>query len=231
MKYLQILAFLFFTACGQTSNNFDKDKVTNSDSSYRTTENITNQDFKLTDKKIKFLWRADKYDSTLKKTFYSIFINEDFCKTITNQERAALGYVATFIGNECGWDGDYKDDRRNLKCKILTALNLGYQCSDKHLGFLRQMFKNDIKVLEELKSGNCPTTPDGATIQDTFDEISLTVAGNEISVSFKASGINTREGDSWSWTETDHFQLDKDNIKLIKKDESKVKHEHFEMGE
>jgi hypothetical protein len=40
-----------------------------------------------------------------------------------------------------------------------------------------------------------------------------------------------REGDSWSWTETDHFQLNKDNIKLIKKDESKVKREKFDTGE
>ena len=93
------------------------------------------------------------------------------------------------------------------------------------------MFKNDTKVLEELKSGNCPTTPDGATIQDTFDEITLTVKGNEILVFFKASGINMRQGDSWSWTETDHFQLDKDNIKLIKKDASKVKREKFDTGE
>jgi hypothetical protein len=161
----------------------------------------------------------------------SIQINEEFCKTISDHERAALGYVATFIGNECNWDGDYTDDRKNLKCKILTALNLGYQCSDMHLGFLRQMFKNDKKVLEELKSDNCPTTPDGATIQDTFDEITLTVKGNDILVFFKASGINLREGDSWSWTATNHFQLDKDKIKLIKKDESKVKREKFDIGE
>lgn len=231
MKYLYIATLVLLASCEQTNNNSDKNEGVNSDSVSKTAENTSVRNFQLTDKTVKFLWRADKYDEALKDTFNSIFIDEAFCKTITDPERAALGYVATFIGNECNWDGDYKDDRSNLKCKILTALNLGYQCSDKHLGFLRQMFKNDTKVLEELKSDNCPTTPDGATIQDTFDEITLTVKGNKILVFFKANGVNTREGDSWSWTETDHFQLDNDNIKLIKKDESKVKRKHFDTGE
>ena len=217
-RYLYIATLILLASCGQTNNNSDKNEVVNSDSISKTIENTSERNFRLTDKTVKFLWRADKYDEALKVFVNSIFIDEDFCKTITEPERAALGYVATFIGNECNWDGDYKDDRSNLKCKILTSLNLGYQCSDKHLGFLRQMFKNDTKVLEELKSDNCPTTPNGATSQDTFDEITLTVKGNEILVFFKASGVNTREGDSWSWTETDHFQLDNDNIKLIKKD-------------
>jgi hypothetical protein len=231
MKYLNIAILVFLASCGQTNNNSDKNEVVNSDSVSETVENTSVRNFQLTDKTVKFLWRADKYDEALKDTFNSIFIDEDFCKTITDPERAALGYVATFIGNECNWDGDYTDDRSNLKCKILTALNLGYQCSDKHLGFLRKMFKNDPKVLEELKSDNCPTTPDGATIQDTFDEITLTVKGNLISVSFKANGVNMRESESWSWSETDHFEFDKDNIKLIKKDESKVERKKFDIDE
>jgi hypothetical protein len=228
MKYLHIATIVLLASCGQTNNNSDKNEVVNSDPVSKKVVETENK-IKLNDKTVKFLWRDDKYDEELKDTFNSIFINEDFCKNMTDPERAALGYVATFIGNECWWDGEANDDRSNLKCKILTALNLGYQCSDKHLGFLRKWFKDDKKSLEEL--GNCPTTPYTATIQDTFDEITLTVKGNIISVFFKANGVNTREGDSWSWTETDHFQFDGNNIKLIKKDESKVKHEHFEMGE
>lgn len=229
MKYLNIATIVLLASCGQTNNNSDKNEVVIYDSVSKTVENTSVTNFQLTDKTVKFLWRADKYDEDLKDTFNSIFIDEDFCKTITDPERASLGYVATFIGNECWWDGEANDDRSNLKCKVLTALNLGYQCSDKHLGFLRQWFKGDKKSLEELQ--NCPTTPYTSTIQETFDEITLTVKGNNISVFFKANGVNTREGDSWSWTETNHFQLDGNNIKLIKKDKSKVKHEHFEMGE
>jgi hypothetical protein len=51
----------------------------------------------------------------------------------------------------------------------------------------------------------------------------LKVKDNKISVEFGANGVNMRIGESWSWTETDYFRFDNDNIKLIKKDESKVK--------
>jgi len=176
--------------------------------------------FTLTDKTVKFLWR----DSSS-----SIVINENFCKTISEPEKAALGYVATFIGNECSWDEDYTEKRDNLKCAILTALNLDYQCSDKHLGFLRQWFKIDTAALKELE--DCPTTPNTSTIQDTFDEIILTTKGSEITVFYKANGVNMREEQSWNWTETDYFQFDNDNIKLIKQEKSKVNVEHFDASE
>lgn len=217
--YLRILIFILLASCGYSKNNPDNRAVLTSDTVTKSNEIASSQSsYIVTDKTITFLSRD---------TNGTMIINEAFCKTITAPEKAALGYVATFIGNECNWHGDYKDDRSNLKCKILSALDLGYQCSDKHLGFLRKMFKNDAKVLEDLKSDNCPTTPDGATIQDTFEEIRLTVKGNEILVFFKASGINMREGISWSWTETDHFQFETDHIRLIKKDKSKVKREKF----
>lgn len=226
MKYLYIATLILLTSCGQNKHS-DKNGAVPTDSVSK--EETSERNFEPTDKTVKFLWRADKYDEALKDTFNSIFINEDFCKTITDQERAALGYVATFIGNECWWDGEANGDRSNLKCKVLTALNLGYQCSEKHLGFLRQWFKDDKKSLEELQ--NCPTIPYTSTIQNTFDEITLTIKGDIISVFFKANGVNIREDDSWSWTETDYFQVGKENIKLIKQDKSAVKHEHSKMSE
>jgi hypothetical protein len=211
MKYLFIATIVLFTSCEQTNNNSDKNEVVHVD---------TDKTITLTVKTVKFLWR----DSSS-----SIVINEEFCKTISEPEKAALGYVATFIGNECRWDGDYTENRSNLKCEILTALNLGYQCSDKHLGFLKQWFKDDTTALKELEA--CPTTPNTSTIQDTFDEIILTTKGNIISVFFKATGINMREEESWSWSETDYFQFDNDKIRLTKKNKSKVKLEHFNTGE
>jgi len=224
MKYLSILTFVFLASCGQTNNNSKKSEVVNADSVYTSAKPV-----KLTDKSVKFLWREDRYDEELKDTFNTIIINEELCKSLTEPERAALGFVVTFIGSECNWDGEAKDDFSNLKCKTLTALDLGYQCSDKHLGFLRQWFKNDNKTLKELE--DCPTVPYTASSQNTFDYINLKVKDNNISVEFGANGVNMRMGESWSWTETDHFQLDKDNIKLIKKDESQIKREKFDTGE
>ncbi len=207
LKTSYVILFIFFLSCGQANTNKDLTKSSDTASIAQST------------KTVKFLWR----DST------SIIINQDFCKTITDSEKAALGYVATFIGNECWWDGDHSDNRKNLKCKILSALNLGYQCSDQHLGFLRQWFSKDSVVLRQLE--DCPTTPYTATNQDTFDEINLTTKGNEIIISYKANGVNLREMDSWSWTETDYFQVDQNHIRLMKKERSKVEHERLDSEE
>ena len=138
---------------------------------------------KLTDKKVKFLWREFLYDKEFSKEINTIILNKNYIKSISEPEKAALAYTATFIGNGCGWDGKADGSTGNLKCKILTALDLGYQCSVQHLGFLRDWFRNDHKILKELE--NCTTTPDGATVQDTFDEIHLHITGNKITVFFK----------------------------------------------
>lgn len=209
LRFLHIAILLLFASCKQGNNHSpEKDPIKTDSTQVAPTK----------DKTVKFLWR----DSSA-----AIMINQDYCKIISDSERAALGYVATFIGNECEWDGVPTKDRSNLKCEILTALNLGYQCSEQHLGFLQQWFKNDTTVLKELEA--CPTTPNTSTIQDTFDEIILTTKGNEISVFFKASGIHLREEREWSWSETHYFKVQNDHLQLIKKEKSKVKVSHFNV--
>lgn len=181
----------------------------------------------LSNKTVKFLWRENIFDKKLKDTINKIFINDEFCKTISDPEKAALAYVATFVGNECEWDGKCNENRSNLKCKILTALDLGYQCSDKHLSFIRKMFKNDVKVLLEFKEP-CPTIPDGATNQNTFDEITLKIREKKIFIHFMVSGINTYEGHVWSYKQTNIFQIENDNsIKLININKTITKNEHY----
>lgn len=78
-------------------------------------------------KTILFLWRENRDNKKYKTTFSEICLNESYCKTITDLERAIIGYTATFIGSDCNWDGECNADRSNLKCKVLTALHLGYQ--------------------------------------------------------------------------------------------------------
>ena len=136
-----------------------------------------------------------------------------------------MGYVVTFIGSDCDWDGERKNEGINLKCKALTALNLGYQCSEKHLGFLRKWFATDSKSLKEL--GNCPTVPFTAASQNTFDYINLKVIGNKISVTFAANGVNMRSEENWSWTETNHFEFNDEHINLVKIDKSALERTRF----
>lgn len=182
---------------------------------------------KLTDKKVKFLWREMQYVEDLDGEFSVIILDEEYIKTISEPEKAALAYVATFIGNECVWDKNANENRSNLKCKILWALDLGYQCSPKHLDFLRFWFRNNKDILKELE--NCPTTPDGATVQDTFDEIELEIEGNMITIFFKANGFNFREGKSWSWTNKHFFEFKDNELILIKKDVSSMVKSEFEV--
>ena len=183
--------------------------------------------FKLTDKKIKFLWRETRYVEEWKTDINTIELNQKYIKTMTEPEKAALAYIATFIGNECEWDGKANENRSNLRCKILWALDLGYQCSYEHLSFLRLWFRNNKDILNELE--NCPTTPDGATVQNTFDEINLEIEGDMITVFFKANGINMREEKTWSWTEKHFFEFKKNELILLKKDISPMERGIFEV--
>ena len=186
------------------------------------------QPLKLPSQNVKFLSRKMQYDEESKANINTINLNQNYLKTITDPEKAALAYAATFIGNECNWDGNADHNRGNLKCVILSALNLGYQCSNQHLGFLRSWFRNDEKILKELE--NCPTTPDGATVQDTFDEINIQTSGNEIIVSFKANGINLRESKSWKWSEKHFFKVKNNELLLLRKEVSPPVFRTFEMG-
>jgi len=186
----------------------------------------------LNDTTVKFLWRDMKYDPSLDDTISSIFVNQEYLKIMTDPEKAAIGYVATFIGNECMWEDDEaNDDLDNLDCKVISALGLGYQCSDKHLGFLRKWFSTDNEVLLELEKAKCPIVPYTATIQNTFVEIILTIKNDSILVFYKASGADLRELESWRWSETVYFKLTNNNLILIKKEESDVKHKKIRISE
>lgn len=165
---------------------------------------------------IPFLWLSD--DNT-------ITINKDYSAEITAPEKAAIGYVATFVGNNCFWDGETNLQRNNLKCDVLTALNLGYQCSEQHLGFLKQWFAQDSMALLELE--NCHRTPNTATIQNSLEEILVTTEDNMITIFFKASGVNFRAQKSWSWTETNYFEAYTDHLLLVNKVKSEVVYTEF----
>jgi biopolymer transport protein ExbD len=151
---------------------------------------------------IKILW-LDKNNT--------IQLNENYIKEITNQQRAALGYIVTFIGNECYWDGDKKTDESNLKCKLLTALNLGYQCSDTHLSFLKEWFKEDKKVLEDLQ--DCKRKESSAKIKDQLIELKMATNKNTIKIIYSAIGIDMVHARKWKWAEKSTYSFTKSEIK------------------
>jgi len=219
MKYLQLSILFLLVACGQKKEA--EEPVSN--------DTIAVKKPLMTDKSVRFLWREDQYDSELKDTMSTMVINTEYCKNISEPEKAALGYVATFVGSDCDWDGKATSDRSNLKCKILTALQLGYQCSETHLGFLRTWFKEDPKTLKSLE--NCPTTPFTATSQETFDEINLTVKTDTIKVAFKVDGVNLNRGDSWNYSEETIFVLKSGHLFLIETNRFKVETDRISVDD
>ena len=213
-----IPALATMLAC-QSSPKKDTETAHATSSYPDTTQPVNNTDsIGLQDRSVKFLWREDQVMEEYDATVSTIVLDEAYVDRISDPEKAALGYVATFIGNECAWDGKATASRSNLKCKILTALNLGYQCSDTHLGFLRKWFRDDSTVLKKLES--CPTIPDGATSQETFDRIDVTVADGKIAIAYEVTGINTREGKQWTWKATDLFIYQNNGLKLVKAEKS-----------
>lgn len=174
------------------------------------------QPLQLKNHNTKVLWRNKE------SAYDDLELNQDYLKNITDPEKAALGYVATFIGNDCDWDGDSTE---NLKCKIISAVGLGSQCSTKHLEFLRHWFRKDKNIVQELE--NCPKTPVTATVQETFNEIYMKVDGKRITVSFKANGVNLRAEQSWSWSEEQVFDFKEGRLAVVSKKKSDVKKEMF----
>lgn len=120
------------------------------------------------------------------------------------------------------------ENRSNLKCKLLSYLDLGYQCSDKHLGFLNKWFSKDSIVLTKLEK--CPTIPNGATKQSTFEEIYMETdtKTQTITISYKVKFINVRENEVSTYTKTDFFNYDLKHIVLVaSKVKNLKKHEKY----
>lgn len=140
-------------------------------------------------------------------------LNTNYIKTLTDPQRAALGYIASDVSNECYWDGDKNADGSNLKCKFLSALNLGYQCSEKHLSFLKKWFSEDHKVLERLQY--CQKTESSAKIQDHFSEVKMITTKDTIKIIYSAIGEDSEKQKTWRWQEESTYSFTKTGIKQI----------------
>jgi hypothetical protein len=158
----------------------------------------------------KIVWREDIYDPSLKAQVNVIKIDENYFAKVTEPEKAVLGYLASTIGNECYADGS----KQNVKCKILTALNLGYQCSESNKSFLKNWFRDDAVIVSQIE--NCkPTLP--STIEKTFEEVKINTADNTIKVEIKGLKLNIKENSVSKWSENLSFKVDGDKVSLIER--------------
>ncbi len=179
---------------------------------------------------LQFLSRQIAYDESVGDEVSTMVINQSYLHNITPPEKAALGFVAFDIGNECEWGYDSEGNKRVLWCRIVSALDLGYQCSDKQISFLQNWFAKDTVSLKKLKS--CRTMPNTATVQTSFDEILIQTneAEKTITVSYKVTGINMRESKSWQWSQIDVFEYGLDFIILVDSEKTDITVEKNNMN-
>ncbi|MEO8514347.1 MAG: hypothetical protein ABI543_12350 [Ignavibacteria bacterium] len=158
----------------------------------------------------KVVWRDDIYDPDIKESVSVIKLDENYFAKISDPEKAVLGYLASTIGNECFTDGG----KQNVKCKILSALNLGYQCSEGNKSFLKGWFRDDALILGQIE--NCkPTLP--TSVEKTFEEVKISTESNTIKVELKGLKLNIKENSSSRWSENLSFKLDGDKISLLER--------------
>jgi hypothetical protein len=203
MKFLRVLFFfsiiLFITVFIENASNAGENQ---------NTKNCEGYNFK--DTTVKAVWREDVYDSKIKASVNVIVLNEDYFKNLSDPEKAVLGYLASTIGNEC-----YADGKSDVKCKLLTALSLGSQCSESNKQFLSSWFKNEPEILAQVE--NCKHTLPGASVEKTFDVVKVSTSGDVIKVIVKGLKLNIKENSSTSWSETMTFKLADNSLKLVER--------------
>jgi hypothetical protein len=155
----------------------------------------------------KIVWREDVYDPAIKGNVNVIKLDDNYFANISGPEKAVLGYLASTIGNECFADGSMQ----NVKCKILTALNLGYQCSQESKSFLKNWFRDDAEIVSRIE--NCKPTL-ASTIEKTFDEVKISSESNVIKVELKGLKLNIKENTASKWSESMSFKVDGDKVTL-----------------
>ncbi len=162
----------------------------------------------------KIVWREDVYDPAIKGNVNVIKLDDNYFANISGPEKAVLGYLASTIGNECFADGSMQ----NVKCKILSALNLGYQCSQESKSFLKNWFRDDAAILNQIE--NCKPTL-ASTIEKTFDEVKISSADNIIKVELKGLKLNIKENTASKWSESMSFKVDGDKVTLQERTKKK----------
>lgn len=167
----------------------------------------------LTDKTVKVLWSSPS----------ETFMDEMYFKTISNAERAALGYLTISAGSWSKFNIN-----RNEEHILETALDLDYQCSTKYKYYMQKWFKNDSKSLEKIDF--CHTRSYMASAQQNYNQIILRISGNKIYTYGKIEGIN-RDICGWSYTIKTTFLITNNSIKVINEKESLLEYVyHYPNG-
>lgn len=139
-----------------------------------------------------------------------VVLNLEFISKMNDEERAVLALLSTYAGGEC-----MNDEDNNFKCSLTSALNLGNQCSEEHLAFVKKWFLKDYDVYTSLS--DCYSVPYTATNQFKFSEIYFSRSYNRIIVNYKIQGVRFEEEYFYNYKIKETFELKDGFLYLIDK--------------
>ena len=195
----------FFSSCIPRTAVNDDTIAAGNDSAVNET-----QLYFLRDTSVRLLWQSKEFDELLKDTVKTLVVNNDYLDTMTEPEKAVIGYVSTFVRNNfCS----------NIHCsgsaeKLKPYLKLQGQSAEQNLNFLKNWFRNDAACLSRLENPSCYYDN-----EKEFAELKLTVKADTLKVWFAAN--ETVPGGIVRWKQEDTFKLDQNNLLLIEEKQSK----------
>jgi hypothetical protein len=131
-----------------------------------------------------------------------VYINEDFIKTASEQDKALLAYYCYFFNTSCA-------DAKH--CKLTEALGLGEQNSKAHRDLVLKWF-NDEETVSLAKQGG-RITPAGAKNMSWYEELNLVKKGKLVVVRYYSSWSTPSM--SGKGRGTDEYEYTPDRIKVI----------------
>ena len=161
----------------------------------------------------RFIYR-DKYYSEQEGSVTRLYVNEEFVKNITEEERAVLAFIGAYICSDCANNSSDPNERSayeyneggGFRCVVSNALDLGENCSKEHYDLIKKWFSNAhnqtrypnlIGYIDQNYTGIRPMT---ASVGNNLNYINLKRAGNTIYLIYGHNywgrdyrGVNQRE--------------------------------------
>lgn len=190
-----LTVIIFSSSCGP-GKTIDQQTAGNNNSFVKDT-----QTYLLKDTSVKVMWHT---------TNTTVF-NSDYLDTMSDPERAAIGFLSAFIKTDSGTKLNYS----KAGTKLRPLLSYEQKAKEKKLSFLKQWFRYDKNCLSKLESDEtfCDSRKE-------FEEIDLTVTSDTITVLFIAK--ENIPGGISRWRQEDTFKLDQNNLQLVEEKQSAI---------
>ncbi len=200
MKYWFIILSIFvYLSCTQKKSN---NTFEHTPKHFEISEEFKSEK----DTTINVLWLQKTWNSELRDTLEKIMLNDIYIQTASPEAKYILAFASVLAETECWWQGEEPNtDKSNLSCLLLSALDMGCQCSKTHIDTLLYAFNSDSNIMKQIYK--CTPTPYTATFQNTCEFISLQKTANNYILHLKARAFNTRNQTQTPWEKRIVFEI------------------------